>query len=152
MRSSQILLGLALGAAFGVFLPGQTAAEAAVHQQLSSSAACAPCHATDAQSRWETHRNRPCTALCLTCHAKEQMAKHHPVGLTVAKQPRVALRLTQDLRSACFTCHELSNRRFDAVRWKAESLFGRLFRKEARFKTYFLTVRNDRGQLCLACH
>jgi hypothetical protein len=122
------------------------------HAALGTAAACMPCHASDAQTRWEAHHDRPCTPLCLTCHAKEEMAKHHPVGHPVTKPPRLVLRLTQDQKSACFTCHDLANRRYDSVRWKADSLFRRMFRTETQYRTYYLATRNDRGQLCLACH
>ena len=122
------------------------------HATLSSSAACVSCHAVDAQARWEAHRGRPCDPYCLTCHSKEDMAKHHPVGNAVSKAPRIPLRLTAERKSACFTCHDVSTPRHDSVRWKAESLYGRWFRKNKLHKTYYLVTRNDRGQLCLACH
>lgn len=80
------------------------------------------------------------------------MAKHHPVDNPVTRPPRIPLRLTSEKKSACFTCHSLANPRYDQVRWKAESLFGRLFQRESRYPTYYLATRNDRGQLCLACH
>lgn len=152
MRFTALLVTLFLGTGAGVALLSQSGPETPIHGELGTAAACAPCHPADAPTRWESNRDRPCTSFCLTCHAKEEMAKHHPVGHAVSKQPRLALRLTQDRRSACFTCHDLSIRRYDGLRWKAESLFGRMFRTESRYKTYYLTTRNDRGQLCLSCH
>jgi hypothetical protein len=80
------------------------------------------------------------------------MTEHHSIDNPVTKSPRLPLRLTQDQKSACFTCHDLANRRYDTVRWRAESLFGRMFRSQTQYKTYYLVTRNDRGQLCLACH
>ena len=151
MRTA-ILLVLLLGIGAAASLLAQSGAEFPGHAPLASAAACAPCHATDAQTRWEASRHRACTPLCLTCHTKEAMAKHHPVDNPVTRPPRIPLRLTGDQKSACFTCHDLGNRRYDAVRWKAESLFGRLLRRESRHLTYYLATRNDRGQLCLACH
>ncbi len=133
-------------------LLSQTPADMPGHAALGSASACAPCHTADAQARLDAHRGTPCTPYCLTCHAKDEMARHHPVGNPVNKSPRVPLRLTQDQKSACFTCHDLANRRLDTVRWQAESLYARLIRREKLHKTYFLATRNDRGQLCLACH
>lgn len=114
--------------------------------------ACAGCHKDDARARWEASRYRPCTAWCLTCHAKGEMDRHHTVGTVLRKDPGPAYPVTKDRRMTCATCHDLSRQRFDAVRWKASSLYDRLFRGEARYPTYFLAQRNDQGQLCLACH
>jgi hypothetical protein len=55
-------------------------------------------------------------------------------------------------RTGCATCHDLATPRHDQVRWKAESLFDRLFRSQDHYQTYLLVYRNDKGQLCLACH
>lgn len=114
-------------------------------------ATCAACHA-DAPGRWEAHGDRPCTPWCLTCHGKAEMDQHHPVGTVLRKKPGPDFPLTADGRMACSTCHLMSRPRTDTVRWKASSLFDRLFHGESRYKTYYLTERNDQGQLCLACH
>lgn len=151
MRTPLLLATLLLGSTAWV-VHSQTGPRLAEHAVLGSAAACLSCHAGDAQARWDTDRDRPCTNFCLTCHATEEMAKHHPVGHSVTRAPRLALRLTLNQKSACFTCHDLTIQRYDAVRWKAESLFRRLVSRESRHKTYYLATRNDRGQLCLACH
>lgn len=152
MRKPVLFAALLLGLGAALALFAQAQAEMPGHAALEKPSTCAPCHAEDAQARWETSRARSCTPFCLTCHKPEEMAKHHPVGSPVEKTPRIVLRLTREKKSACFTCHDLANRRYDAVRWKAESLFSRLFQSESRYKTYYLATRNDRGQLCLACH
>jgi len=117
----------------------------------AGASSCAPCHAADHAARWE-HRARPCTPYCLTCHRKAEMEQHHPVGTALKRKPAGVYPLTADLKTACFTCHDLSRPRYDSVRWKAASLYDRTFRREASYKTYFLSTRNDQGQLCLACH
>lgn len=152
MRRPTLALIFLLGTGASLALLSQAMTDMPGHTALDSATACTPCHATDAASRWESSRALACTPFCLTCHKQEEMAKHHPVDNPVTKPPRLTLRLTRDQKSACFTCHDLANHRYDAVRWKAESLFGRLFRKEKQYKTYYLATRNDRGQLCLACH
>lgn len=115
-------------------------------------AACASCHPRDAATRWAADPFRPCTPYCLTCHTKDQMDRHHHVGTPLSQPPRAELPLTAARQVACFTCHLLSRPRYDTVRWKAASLYDRMFRSEPRYKTYFLAIRNDQGQLCLACH
>ena len=80
------------------------------------------------------------------------MDRHHPVGVLLESVPDAAVLVTADKKNACFTCHDLSRPRYDSVRWKSASLFDRLFREESRYKTYFLAMRNDQGQLCQTCH
>lgn len=115
------------------------------------SSACASCHKDNA-SRWESSQHRPCTPYCVNCHTKTEMSRHHHVGIELPRVPDEVLKLTADMKLACFTCHDLSRPRYDSVRWKASSLYDRIFRSEKRYKTYFLSKRNDEGQLCLTCH
>lgn len=119
---------------------------------VPQSSVCAPCH-KDSEQRWAAREYRPCTPYCMSCHGKRaDITRHHPVGVLLPTEPDPALKLTSDKRNACFTCHDLSRPRYDSVRWKSASLFDRLFREEPRYKTYFLLMRNDRGQLCQNCH
>ncbi len=115
------------------------------------SSACAACH-KDASARWESSRYRPCTPYCTSCHKAAEQARHHKVGVSLPEKPDEVLKLEPGMKVACFTCHDLSRPRYDAVRWKSASLFDRMFRAEPRYKTYFLVGRNDEGQLCLSCH
>ncbi len=117
---------------------------------LQQAPSCVACH-EDGEKRWASNRYWACTPYCMTCH-REQMVRHHKIGIILPKAPENGLRLAVGMRNACFTCHDLSRPRYDTVRWKATSLFDRLFRNEDRYKTYFLTQRNDHGQLCLSCH
>lgn len=135
------------------------AALAAVEEDAASTgclakspAACATCHPGDAQARWNNHQHRACSPYCQTCHGKATMAQHHNVGTLLTRNPGPELPLSHDNRVACGTCHLLSRPRYDSVRWKAASLYDRLISSETRHKTYFLSIRNDKGQLCLACH
>ena len=114
--------------------------------------ACASCHVKDLAAQFPSHEDRPCSPYCLTCHFKENKDQHHSVGTPLRKKPSDARLLTEQDHTGCRTCHGLATPRYDQVRWKAESLFDRVFRSHERYKTYLLTYRNDRGQLCLACH
>lgn len=80
------------------------------------------------------------------------MEKHHTIGGKLERTPQPPLRLDARSQLTCCTCHHLGRPRHDRIRWKAESLFDRVFRRQDRHKTYLLVVRNDRGQLCKACH
>lgn len=119
---------------------------------LKDATLCVPCHQEKASSLWASRRAQACTPYCMTCHLQADMAQHHPVGTRIPDQSKAPLPLTTDRKVACFTCHDLSRPRYDRVPWKAESLFGRMFRREPNYPTYFLVYRNDQGQLCLACH
>lgn len=115
-------------------------------------AACAACHKDDAAVRYGADRMQPCAGYCGTCHAPKEMGRHHSIGSRLERTKQVPLRLDGQGRTTCATCHQLGRPRYDARPWKAESLFDRLFRRQDRHKTYLLAVRNDRGQLCKACH
>ncbi len=112
---------------------------------------CASCH-EDNQARYASHQRRPCTPYCMSCHTKKEMDRHHTVGTPLPRNAHETLPLTSKQQVACTTCHDLSQTRYDKVRWKATSLFDRLMHNESRYKTYFLSMRNDKGQLCLTCH
>lgn len=113
--------------------------------------ACVSCH-KDAQERIASNQYKTCTTYCMSCHKETEMARHHTVGTELPTVPQDALYLTSGKKVACATCHNLSQPRYDSVRWKASSLFDRIFHNENRYKTYFLAMQNDRGQLCLSCH
>ncbi|MEI7841784.1 MAG: hypothetical protein WCI39_02030 [Gallionellaceae bacterium] len=113
--------------------------------------ACALCH-KDAAKRLAAHQHRPCSPYCSTCHKKEEMDRHHPVGTELEHDADDEMPLTAKKEIACVTCHNMSQPRYDTQRWKATSLFDRLFRNEKQHKTYFLSMKNDKGQLCLTCH
>lgn len=117
----------------------------------SGSVACASCH-KDAPKRLVTHQHRPCSPYCATCHKKDEMDKHHPVGVEIEHEGHKEMPIGEKKEIACVTCHNMSQARYDKERWKATSLFDRMFRNETKHKTYFLSMKNDKGQLCLTCH
>lgn len=115
------------------------------------SSVCAACHA-DAPQRYADRHHHPCTQYCMQCHQKAEMDRHHTVGTPLPRDAHEALLLTSKKQIACVTCHNMSQPRHDKVRWKATSLFDRLFHNQSQYPTYFLAMRNDQGQLCLICH
>jgi len=119
----------------------------------SPSSACTSCHSNTPRS-FATNHDSLCTPYCLNCHSKAEMDRHHTVGtpLPSTADAEHDMQLTADKKIACITCHDMAQPRYDKVRWKASSLFERLFHQENRYKTYFLAMKNDQGQLCLTCH
>ncbi|MDD2700922.1 MAG: hypothetical protein PHH36_06745 [Sideroxydans sp.] len=116
-----------------------------------AAAVCASCH-KDAPQRFGKDPVRSCTPYCMSCHKKTDMDRHHTVGTALPRMPETDMYLTAGKKVVCSTCHDLSRPRYDLVRWKATSLFDRMFHDEDQYKTYFLSMRNDQGQLCLTCH
>ncbi len=114
--------------------------------------ACTPCHAQDLETRWARGRGRPCTSYCQGCHRPSDLKSHHPVALQLRRPPRDPALLAPEGRLGCTTCHDLGRPRRDSVSWRSQSLFDRTFRRKASHPTYYLALRNDRGQLCRACH
>lgn len=117
-----------------------------------ASQACQPCHASDLAERFPARKDRPCSPYCQACHFKEHPEQHHPVGVLLKKNPPDPRLLASGNRLGCATCHDLATPRYDRVRWKAESLFDRMFRSQDQYPTFLLAIRNDRGQICLGCH
>ncbi len=152
---SAALLALA-GAWCAAFAAGDAARDPETVQVMpfvADRAACAACHGPDRQAPAAPQDvARACTTLCTTCHKADQTGAHHGVGQALESGASTSLPLTKDGRTACFTCHDLTRPRWSDVPWKAQSLFDRTFRSAKRYRTYYLVVRNDKGQLCKACH
>ena len=150
MKIRFISAGVALGIICIIPLLGfSLEEEAPLH--AATAAACVSCH-EDGQQRWTLSQYQPCTPYCIACHKKPEMERHHTVGTLLEGIPANVLHLSSDKKVACNTCHDMSRTRYDSERWKAASLYDRMFHKETRYKTYFLVMRNDKGQLCLTCH
>jgi hypothetical protein len=117
----------------------------------ASNSFCYKCHKKSDGSDLLKNPAMSCSTYCMTCH-KDKAVDHHKVGMRMEKRSNVNLRFTGEGRMACYTCHDVDNRRFSRSSWKSESLYDSVFRKKIRYKTYFLTVKNDKGQLCIKCH
>jgi ribosomal protein L37AE/L43A len=112
---------------------------------------CLDCHQAQELKDQLKDPRLACTPYCMTCHT--DMGEHHVVGVGVPVEnlPAVLI-LDKRKEMACISCHNLGVQRYDGKPWKCESLFGRFFKGASRYKTYFLAVRNNRGQLCKICH
>ena len=111
---------------------------------------CLECHSREELNTRCTDPARTCDTFCEKCH--KDMDAHHKVGMEVSFKVPGNIFLINGKRLGCISCHDLKNRRFDDKPWKANSLFGRLFERKEKYKTYFLIKNNSKGQLCKACH
>jgi hypothetical protein len=113
-------------------------------------APCLQCHSTTDSAAPARDPAKACDAFCLTCH--EDTKQHHKVGIQPPGGRPATLQLNSRHEVVCTTCHDLTGRRFDDSPWKYQSLYQRAFRKSHHYRTYYLVLRNDKGQLCRTCH
>jgi len=153
-RKHRIWLGLAVAVSLGVAVP--TAAEnsepdpvAAMREGMQPKA-CRACHASEKERPKLADPYLCCNNHCERCH--KDMTKHHPVAAAVDDKDRVSLPLLGGDKVACISCHDLKAPATDTKSWKSESLYARLFQRQATYKTYYLRINNSAGRLCKMCH
>lgn len=111
---------------------------------------CLSCHRADEASSISGRVARPCRTLCASCH--EFRDGHHPVGVTIPRAVPAPLLLAAAGRNTCVTCHDTTRPRVDPAPWASMSLFERIAHRSGKHRTYYLAMRNDKGQLCRNCH
>lgn len=118
---------------------------------VSSSQDCVKCHSASEVQQWSNDTANACDAHCMTCH--KAMGSHHTVGVNVqGNLPESMGPLTRGSKLRCVTCHNLSRNRFDEAPWRSESLYESIFQRKNQYKTYYLVMKNTKGQLCNTCH
>lgn len=116
----------------------------------SSKSNCADCHKEEKKLKYSKIPLKICDTFCLTCH--KDVGVHHKVGIRNKFHNRNKLQLTEKNRIACITCHDISQKRFDSISWRAESLYESIFKNNKQYKTFYLVIRNNNGALCKNCH
>lgn len=111
---------------------------------------CMKCHDAAAAAEIRSRLTKPCSEMCATCHTFT--ARHHAVGVPISGRVQSPLLLTKNATNACVTCHDVTRPRFERSAWASQSLFERVAHRSSENKTFFLVMRNDRGQLCRNCH
>jgi hypothetical protein len=114
---------------------------------LSSQEECRQCHNNEEVASFRGRTARSCSNNCLTCHKS-----HHKINIWLKREPWEVMPLKKDQKITCYTCHNLSQKRFDTTAWKSESLFERFFKKQEMYMTYYLRIKNSEGALCKNCH
>lgn len=114
---------------------------------LLSHEECRQCHSKEEAESFKGKTARSCSNNCLTCHKS-----HHKYNIYLKHNPRKELPLRKDQKITCFTCHNLTQKRFDTTPWKSESLFEHFFKRQEMYKTYYLRIKNNEGALCINCH
>lgn len=111
---------------------------------------CRACHGAAEVFAISGRVSRPCRTLCASCHAFRD--GHHSTGATIRGVLPAPMVLTAAGASTCVTCHDTTVPRVDKIPWESQSLFARIARRSSENPTRYLAMRNDRGQLCRACH
>lgn len=148
-RTVAPLLALALLAAPGSALSSEGTPAAAGHPSWSVES-CLSCHRAEEAPAISRRVSRPCRTLCASCH--EFRDGHHPVGVTIPRAGPEPLLLTKAGTNTCVTCHDTTRPRVDRAPWASMSLFERIASRSGEHRTYYLAMRNEKGQLCRSCH
>ncbi len=111
---------------------------------------CQKCHSPGDAYGWQIGSNNECRRYCYGCHSIER--QHHPTGHVVEVSLPKGIVLTAKRQITCRSCHNLQSPAEDSKAWRSESLFDSMFRKQLIYKTYYLIMRNNKGQLCRSCH
>jgi hypothetical protein len=147
MKSAIILtLGLCLLATSGTATRDRDSIK--IHPFIGNESACRSCH------RKKESLAEPamaCNTYCRSCHRGIEKT-HHPVDVRIKTGGDVGLRLNRNGRMTCITCHNLTRSRYDDEAWRAQSLYESVFRKQERYRTFYLEINNNDGNLCRKCH
>lgn len=98
----------------------------------------------------ESENNLKCSNDCVSCHGESK--KHHKINVRMQGNIPEQLILDSFNKVTCETCHNIELKRFDTKPWKSQSMFEDFFGKKEKYRTYFLRLNNQEGQLCKVCH
>ncbi len=111
---------------------------------------CIKCH-KNTEYKKLADLTKSCNNHCYTCH--KNIKRHHPVDSVITKiLPDKLQRLDSKKKLVCITCHDLNIKRMAEKSYRSESLFESLTGRKSEYKTYYLVIRNNNGQLCKTCH
>ncbi len=110
---------------------------------------CYKCHVPKEADLFKGKTTEACHDYCSTCH--KGLKGHHKVDLLMDGKLPKELRFNS-YKVTCYTCHDLKTKRFDFKSWKSESLYENWFSNKRIHKTYYLSIRNNEGELCKKCH
>jgi len=128
------------------------------HAFFADADRCVECHVETKESGKATvsaELKKDLVGLCFGCHDDKDLSALHPVEIRPEGPIPKALALDADGAITCGTCHE-GHGPYESDRpYVAESLTKKLFSlftTEKKYRTFFLRMPNDEGQLCLSCH
>ncbi len=120
------------------------------HAFMSDQEKCRTCHAGEPVTA-STPLVKDVVSLCWDCHF-ERMQEVHPVDIRPEKAGSIPLPLDEDKTITCITCHYPHSSPYGEVPYTRQNPLGRLTGIFKGYRTYFLRIPNDRGQICLKCH
>jgi hypothetical protein len=148
-RIAALLLALVLLTAPGSALSSEGSPVAANHPSWIIES-CLSCHRAGEENAISRRLTRPCRTLCASCHEFREV--HHTVGVPIPRALGARLLLTEAGTNTCVTCHDTTRPRIDRSPWASQSLFERVAHRSGEHRTFYLAMRNEKGQLCRNCH
>lgn len=120
------------------------------HAFMSEKGKCGDCHSGDPVSG-SAPLVKDVVSLCWQCHF-ERVQEVHPVDIRPDNAGSVRLPLDDDKTITCVTCHDPHADPYADVAYTRQNPLGRLSGIFKGYRTYFLRIPNDQGQICLNCH
>ncbi len=122
------------------------------HAFMSGEKSCLTCH-SEVPVTPDTLLVKDVVSLCMECHFARG-ADIHPVDLRVKKSESLILPLDEEQMITCITCHDPHKDAYSDAPYTSQ---GALDYLRSRFfwttyRTYYLRIPNDEGQICLQCH
>jgi hypothetical protein len=128
------------------------------HVSLRENRRCPTCHMEEHPQSGRPYQKmnfrKDIYTLCTSCHSAPVV---HPIDIVPRRGISGILPLDADGTMTCITCHAPHSSPHASERYVGRSLFEKLRDTvfpflSGRFRTYFLRVRNSRGELCEKCH
>lgn len=122
------------------------------HDFMTKKESCGTCHLSPA-GRGDGGFVRDIVSLCRDCHFGRHRDSH-PVDIRPFLSGDLPLPLDFESTMTCATCHDPHAEPYSEKPYVREGPLGRIrgFISGKGFRTFFLRMPNDRGQLCLNCH
>jgi hypothetical protein len=120
------------------------------HDFMSEPDKCASCHARVPVTAG-TPFVKDVVSLCWECHFT-RVQDVHPVDIRSEKAGSISLPLDEERTITCITCHDPHSSPYDEVPYTRQNPLERLKGMFKGYRTYFLRIPNDTGQICFNCH
>ena len=122
------------------------------HAFLSEEGSCPTCH-SQVPVTSDAPLVKDVVSLCTGCHLSRG-SDVHPVDLRARPSDRLTLPLDKEQMITCLTCHDPHMEAHSETPYIRQGTLD-FFRSRLlshRYRTFFLRIPNDEGQICLQCH
>jgi hypothetical protein len=120
------------------------------HEFMSEKEKCGTCHSGEPVTA-STPLVKDAVSICWECHF-EKMQEVHPVDIRPENAESIRLPLDVERTITCVTCHDPHSDPYAEIPYTRQNPIERLTGIFKGYRTYFLRIPNDEGQICLNCH